>query len=222
MGKPLSTLRSRRSRSPASPVIENAMTLDLTGQAFERLTVIEIVSRGHDTLWRCRCECGQETTASTSDLRRGRRKSCGCLRLEKAITHGQTRHGRKPREYAAWEQMFQRCENSRNDRYRHYGGRGIRVCEQWRDYAAFFSDVGPCPDGYSLDRINNDGNYEPGNVRWATWAEQRRNTSKNHRVTFQGETLCLADWAKRLGFKHQSCLTRRLQRGWSVERTLTT
>jgi hypothetical protein len=174
------------------------------GFVYERLTVIEQLPRGK---YRCRCICGTIVTQWPCNLRPltldGRPnanevKSCGCLHREITATmagrfrrthgHGwiQTASGRfgKSPEYDAWEKAKQRCENPRNKKFPRYGGRGIRMCEAWRqNFAAFLAHIGPRPSpAYSLDRINNDGHYEPGNVRWATHIEQRRNRSNTHQT----------------------------------------
>lgn len=156
---------------------------DLTGLRFGRLTVVKRgPNRGQAIRWWCRCDCGAGTLVLASGLTRTRdgRKSCGCSRLK----HGHARNGREHPLYGVWQTMIKRCENGRAINYPHYGGRGIRVCERWRhDFAAFLKDVGerPTPQ-HSLDRINNDGHYEPGNVRWATRREQALNSSPRRRT----------------------------------------
>ena len=120
-------------------------------------------------------------------------------------------------EYRSWRHMIQRCAS-----HPAYQGRGITVCERWRTYANFLADMGPRPSlDHSLDRVDNDGNYEPSNCRWASAKEQQRNTRSNRLLTFNGQTKCLMDWALSLGVKFNT-LHERLRRGWSVERTLTT
>lgn len=163
--------------------------LHLTGARFVRLTVIghapKAEARG--TRWRCRCDCGTETVVKTMDLRNGDTKSCGCLQREKVgklnVSHGRS----KTPEYASWCMMINRCTNANGTDYRHYGGRGITICQRWRDsFEAFLADMGSRPSmKYSLDRINNEGNYEPGNCRWATMKEQaqtRRPRASEHRA----------------------------------------
>lgn len=118
--------------------------------------------------------------------------------------------------------MRNRCRNPKYPMYHRYGGRGIVVCERWNDFANFFADMGPRPSpSHTLERINNDGNYEPGNVRWATTAEQNRNTGQNVLLTFGGKTQTMIDWAIELGMKY-STLQSRIWKGWTVERALTT
>ncbi len=155
--------------------------LDLTGLKFNRLTLIERTIRRSDNkfLWRCRCDCGNEILAIGSRVKSGHTGSCGCLKRERLtnsrITHGATRGYKKAPGYYVWAGFKARCLNNRNKQYNDYGGRGILVCERWLKFENFLQDMGPKPDGYSLDRINNDGHYEPSNCRWATAVEQANN-----------------------------------------------
>jgi hypothetical protein len=125
-------------------------------------------------------------------------------------------------EYKSWQHMLDRCHNSANKRFADYGGRGIIVCERWRhSFINFYKDMGPKPSrGHSIDRVDNDGPYSPNNCRWATNDGQARNTRRNRWLTYQGETLCAADWARRMKMPHPT-LHARLKAGWSVERALT-
>lgn len=125
---------------------------------------------------------------------------------------------RSRREYATWRNMLQRCERPESPDFSRYGGRGISVCERWHSFAAFLADMGAKPEGMSIDRIDNDGNYEPGNCRWATKKEQGRNRRTNRKVTFNGETLTPAEWAERLGMSRE-VMHQRLKR-WSTEEAL--
>lgn len=161
--------------------------LDLTGQRFERLTVLSIAKteRGHRR-WNCICECGKKLVVNRSNLTSGHTRSCGCLKTElleaSPIKHGQKRRGATTAEYTTWAAMIQRCTNPKNDRYADWGGRGITVCDRWKIFGNFFLDMGPKPKGKTLDRRENEGNYEPSNCRWATAKEQRANRRDSRRA----------------------------------------
>lgn len=156
---------------------------NLLGQQFGRLTAIEWrrvrKTNGLTQIeWLARCECGVEAWKTSNLLLEGKAKSCGCTRYDTHyVKHGSAKKGKRPREYIIWVGMKQRCNNPRAQHYDRYGGRGIAVCERWADdFSAFLSDMGPSPtDQHSIDRINNDGNYEPRNCRWATKTEQALN-----------------------------------------------
>ncbi len=143
-------------------------------------------------------------------------------KLNPSYRHGHTTGGVFSKEYSAWLNMRLRCSNPTVQNYAFYGGRGITVCGRWdASFEAFLADAGPCPGaGYSLDRINNAGNYEPGNVRWLTQKEQCRNTRRNHFVEHNGERLTCAEWEERTGLP-QIAIIKRLRRGWTPEEALT-
>lgn len=157
---------------------------DLTGRKFGRLCVLAPATQGpKGARWLCACGCGKNHEVYGHYLRQGVTKSCGCLRVAKRLKHGFSRHGSRAPEYRLWTAMLQRCNNSRCRDYPRYGGRGIKVCERWRVFLNFYADMCPRPaKDLSLDRINNDGNYEPGNVRWATMAIQASNRRKPTRL----------------------------------------
>ena len=175
----------------------------------------------------CVCECGATKPIDNANLRSGKVRSCGCLvrdtRTSMHVTHGAARAGKLTPEYIAWRSMTSRCDNPGNDDYHNYGGRGISYHPTWSDFAVFFQYVGHKPSPkHSLDRFpNQNGNYEPGNVRWATPTEQGRNKRNNILLTFGGETLCLTEMADKYGMK-EATVRRRIAMGWSTERSLTT
>jgi hypothetical protein len=191
--------------------------IDQSGEVFNG---VRVVSKSHQDSRRgwhyhCVCHCGREFTADVYKLKVGICKGCGCV----ARKHGMF----GTPIYFIWNSMKQRCLNSKNHAYTDYGGRGIKVCDRWLSFENFYADMGDRPSTeHSLERKDNDGNYDPGNVIWATAAQQRRNCrNRVQRATVNGETLCIADWAHRLGAK-PSAIYARLKSGWDMERAVTT
>lgn len=204
--------------------------IDLSGRTFGRLTVL---SRALDrvrtsgktrAMWLCRCECGRERIIQGAILRSGASRSCGCfsneLRSKALAVHGMGEDNR----YGIWRAMKERCRNPEVMHYRYYGGRGIQVCQRWDEsFMAFAADMGRRPSGsHSIHRINNDGDYEPGNCRWATRTEQMRMTRRNRRIRYDGITLCLAEWAASIGISHSGLSHRLDHLRWNLARALTT
>lgn len=202
--------------------------IDLTGNRFGRLTVLSFDSFAvnHNGKWLCVCDCGKNKIVYSNNLRRGLSLSCGCLNKERtsqsSMTHGQSKPKQWTPEYSIWAGMIQRCTNACARNYADYQGRGIAVCDRWRSFENFFSDMGKRPtENHSLDRINNDGNYEPGNCRWATRLQQAQNKRSNHIVIVNGEKLVFAEACRRYNVG-ASKASRRLKRGWSHDETFNT
>ena len=206
--------------------------LDLSGERFGRLTAVarspERFGRYRRTAWICRCDCGKTVRVLTADLRTGNTRSCGCffrdLQSTRKRTHGFTCGSRKPRLYRIWTNMRQRCLDPNYTNAHRWGGRGITVCDEWSDFEVFrsWAVANGYADGLSIDRIDNDGNYEPSNCRWATPKEQARNTRSTRYLTHNGVTLPAADWADRIGMTSKAVTYRIDRLGWSVARAVTT
>ena len=170
-------------------------------------------------LWNCQCDCGNTIVVLGYNLRSGNSKSCGCYNPERSTTHGMVNSP----EYKSWAMMKDRCTNPNNPRYANYGGRGITFDKAFETFEGFFAELGPKPDPtYTIERIDNNKGYEPGNVRWATRAEQNRNKSNNWFLTHNGKTQTLSEWAREVGIKEVTLDARLRRYGWSVERALTT
>ena len=193
--------------------------IDMQGEVFGRLTVISRAPNSNvgGARWHCVCSCGVETIVWSRHLRSGNVTSCGCYRRELHTTHGLS----DLPEYASYMMMLARCNNSNNSDYHRYGGRGICVCNRWNNFKLFLADMGPRSSSeYSIDRINNDGDYEPGNCRWATRVEQQNNKRTNHIINYEGKSQTLAQWARATGI-YSTTLRYKLNQGWSVHRALT-
>lgn len=197
--------------------------VDLTGRKFSFLTVVgQSPDRARDgrIRWDCVCDCGRRVTHATSNLNSSTATSCGCLTKQKQIAARTTHGWTGTSTYEIWCGIIRRCTNPKCTAYDRYGGRGISVCDRWLSFEAFLADMGERPAGRSIDRINNDGNYEPGNCRWATTAQQQANKSNNRMLTHNGVTATIAEWSKRVGIP-QAALRTRLSLGWPVPRALT-
>lgn len=200
--------------------------IDLTGRRFGRLSVLRMVGRVKPypdkttthLIWLCRCDCGAEKEIPGPRLR-SNTKSCGCDRFA-ALARASTKHGHNPGsgstpEYRAWSKIKGRCHNPKDKKYADYGARGIRVCDEWRDdFPRFLADMGLRPSAaHSIDREDNDKGYEPGNCRWATVLEQAANKRNTVRLTANGVTKHVAEWARDLGCRPDAIMGR-LRRGW--------
>lgn len=175
----------------------------------------------------CRCDCGTELDIVAANLRSGNTTNCGCVRskkmTEKNWKHGEATRGAQSAEYLTWERLIGRCENPKLPGFEHYGGRGIKVCPQWRiSFDTFLQDMGRKPDPtYSIDRIDVNGDYEPGNCRWATNTQQARNKRDNHLITYGGQTKTMVEWAEEKNMSLQTLSSRLGKLGWSIKKALT-
>lgn len=204
--------------------------LELSGQRFGRLTVIERAGSkcGH-SLWLCRCDCGKETYVIAGALKNKATISCGCWQREQAREINIRHNKSKSRLYVVWKGMRQRCNNPNHSSYPNYGGRGIKVCKEWDDFLEFEkwaveqgydgkAEFGEC----TLERKDNSGNYCPENCRFATWSEQQNNSRNNHRITINGETHTLTEWCKIMRINPSTVLRRIKGFGWSEEKAIFT
>lgn len=204
-----------------------AKGIDLTGKRFGRLMVIKRVGTKHNQcLWECLCDCGKSIDVIGHNLRIGCTKSCGCLRLE-LLKNSKTKHGYYgTRIYRIYTHMKARCYNSHIPNFERYGGRGIKICDEWLGDNGFenfcrWAMSNGYDDSLSIDRIDNDGNYEPSNCRWADLETQANNKSNSCLITFNGETRTMQEWANITGIKRGTIESRINQHGWTVEKALT-
>lgn len=200
--------------------------IDLTGKRFGRWVVLNRggVNKHGRILWKCRCDCGSEREVSSGNLLRHLTKSCGCQRRETAARQALHHLTRTP-EWNTWVGIRNRCSNRKEPAYKYYGARGISVCDRWQEsFTNFLADMGPKPGPkFSIDRVDNDGNYEPGNCRWATQLEQVNNTRHNTHLTFQSRTQNISQWAKELGFPSDNVIVGRIGKlKWTIKKALTT
>ena len=193
--------------------------IDLTEQTFGRLTVVERAenAKGRHPRWKCQCECGNIAIIDSASLKGGITKSCGCL-LKEILSKTKFVHGMcKSPEYKTWECMKERCYNITNTAYKDYGGRGIKILPKWKNnFMAFFNYIGPKPSKkHSIDRIDNNAGYFPGNVKWSTQREQTNNTRRSHFIVINEWKLTIAQWARFVGINPLTLCTR-IHRGWPV------
>lgn len=205
--------------------------INLTNRKFGRLEVISFagVNKHGQARWLCICQCGSRKIIGGQKLQMGNTVSCGCWRDEhlqkgrKKLVERQTTHGKShTREHGIWRNIIYRCHTSTSPSYPNYGARGISVCKRWRgSFRLFLKDMGRGPTNqHTIDRIDNDGNYEPGNCRWATRKEQANNRSNSTKISYKGETKTISQWASVYCIP-QPLLRRRLSKGWDIDRALT-
>lgn len=160
---------------------------DITGLRFGRLVVVAFYSKSwRSPFWLCQCDCGNQVVVNAASLKRGHTRSCKCLNLEAHTKHGQsTRVRGRSGAYVSWIMMLQRCTNPNSPDFKAYGGRGISVCPRWRSFDNFFADLGPRPPRWSIERLDVDGNYEPGNCKWIPMNDQWKNQRKRRPSTVE-------------------------------------
>jgi len=208
---------------------------DRVGQRIGKLVVIEraankieVAKSGKKSIracWICACDCGNVITASGHNLSKALSnpdstagtRSCGCLMGKGGLKHGKA----GTREYGAWANIIQRCYNPNSTHYSCYGGRGVTVCEEWLTFDGFVKDMGERPEGMTVDRIDNNKSYSKDNCKWATRKTQANNRRTNVVLEYKGKSMTIAQWAREIGLS-KNALTSRIQRGWTIERALTT
>lgn len=194
---------------------------DMTGLRFTRLLVLsqgESDSNGN-ARWHCQCDCGSKTISSGFTLRNGEAKSCGCLTTEQLKARIKS-HGLSDKpEYRVWAGMIQRCDNPKTRKFNLYGARGIRVCDEWYLFEAFYRDMGPRPSPkHSIERRDGDGHYCPSNCYWATASQQANNTSQNRKVVYRGQEMNLVQAIRAAGdVVGYGTVKSRLHYGWNIE-----
>jgi len=196
--------------------------IDLAGMVFGRWIVISFAGKtaARNSLWLCRCSCGEEKVISSGSLRSGNSRSCGCLRKE-IISKANTTHGKShSRVYNTWRSMLQRCNTSTDSNFSRYGARGIKVCSSWRSFQQFYADMGDPPKGLSLEWQDNEGDYTPKNCIWANRIAQNNNRRTNRLLSFNREQHTVAEWARITGINNRTLLSR-LRNGWTTEDALT-
>ena len=197
------------------------------GDKYNRLTAIKFSHRNkwYEQFWLFKCDCGNEKNINVSNVRNETTMSCGCLGKErrmKAIKNRKTHRMSNTKIYTTWERMKARCLNKNYHNYKDYGGRGITVCDEWMEFENFYKDMGNKPEGKSIDRINNDGNYCKENCKWSTPKEQNNNSRNNHLLTYKGKTLTISQWAEKTGIKYGTLKSRINSYNWSIKKALTT
>lgn len=201
-------------------------TREIAGLRFGKLVVIErqglTATKRRQSQWLCHCDCGRDTLVSAGNLNHGVTKSCGCLRPASFLrpAHGMI----ETSEYRTWSRIKDRCLNSNNSAYPNYGGRGISICDRWRDsFQSFLADMGTKPTpAHTIERDDNNGNYEPDNCRWATRKEQGRNRRVTRHVLVLGRKFSLSEAIERFAFRSAGTVHSRIRRGWPIEKAILT
>ncbi len=193
--------------------------IDLTGKKFGRMKVLSRDTTRKGVFWNCVCDCGNSRSVVSQNLRDGITKSCGCLMLEVCkrhrVTHGLNSNGKTHPVYETYKGMIRRCRNKKRNDWHLYGGRGIKVCDRWKDPVKFIEDMLPSwKPGLTIERIDVNGNYDPGNCRWATVKEQARNKRNNRIITIGEKSKCISEWAEFMNIPN-SRIEARIKRGWS-------
>ena len=207
-------------------------TIDISNKKFGKLLALKrCTNMSGKTAWECKCDCGNITFVTTSNLTCNRIRSCGCLKIKQLLERSTTHNQRHTVLYSVWRGLRQRCNNPKHASYHNYGGRGITVCEEWdKSFQAFYD--WSYANGYStenqkdeklkltIDRIDNNGNYEPSNCRWVDRKTQTRNMRTTRFITFNGQNKSVSEWCEIYGIKLQTFNTR-IRNGWSIEEALT-
>mgnify|MGYP006992064717 CR=1 FL=1 len=200
--------------------------IDITGQKFNRLTAISIYGKNADNriTWLCKCDCGNEVVVAGKQLRSGQTKSCGCYNKE-LTTIRNTKHGKRyTRLYRIWLLMKNRCNNPKDKYYYCYGGKGVKVCDEWtNNFESFYewSIASGYNDKLSIDRIDSDKGYQPDNCRWTTNKEQQNNKTNNHYITYKGKTQSMKKWSEELKIDYSTLRNRINVYQWDIETALT-
>lgn len=196
--------------------------VNIDGKTFGRWTVIkDAPNKGSTRFLFCKCSCGTEREVHYGNLTSGASTSCGCLLRDfpSNVIHGQT----GSREYVTWINMRNRCGNPNNKNYYSYGGRGIKVCDRWKNsFSSFIKDMGPCPANFEIERVNNSKGYSPDNCQWASRTDQANNTRNNVFITYGGQRKTISQWAAVLKMKTVTLYARLNAYGWSAQKAFTT
>ena len=195
---------------------------DLTNQKFNRLTVLKLAPKHKNKIaWLCSCDCGKTIIVLASNLTNNRTRSCGCLKMEKLLQRSTIHNQRHTKIYEVWKTLKQRCFNPTNISYKNYGGRGITICEDWKNnFSSFYewSMKNGYKEGLSIDRIDNNGNYCPENCRWTDRLTQANNTRTNHFITFRNQTKTIAEWARHFNLPYSNILAKLQKNNYDSEK----